>query len=37
MQCCVLRVNMLCYCVIVCINCVNYIHGRIMYIGKDEH
>ena len=28
--------NMLRYCVIVCINCVNYIHGR-MHIRKDEH
>ena len=28
--------NMLRYYVIVCINCMNYIHGR-MYIGKDEH
>ena len=28
--------NMLHYYVIVCINCVNYMHGR-MYIGKDEH
>ena len=23
-----------CNCVVVCINCVNYIHGR-MYLGKD--